>query len=391
MSKQCNKCGVVKPETEFYLAKGSRREQDCKQCRLARQKQFRANNPKAKFEPIDTGSKACADCGVVKPISDFQVNRVKKDGRKSVCGSCCSLLQKESTRSKGPIYNIGSCLDADVTDFVKASCDICNGIFEPMRPSHTRCEPCGYIARIQVFSMLKRARGGRKTGKVDSQAVIDISKKYLLATSCCYCARTFSDTITKSFDHIVPVCKGGTSDPDNINICCYDCNISKSRAPLADWIDLCIRVSEYNGALMIDFAVTHKDGYCDVCDIPFERKGQGCSQIRCAACVILTRTLISKALCRPMHKGEKCLPVSTQSISEVARKYIAAEQCCYCGDGFSYDVPKSFDHIIPICDGGDGSSDNIAICCLDCNRSKERLSVAYWKQLCALVVANMAK
>lgn len=46
--------------------------------------------------------------------------------------------------------------------------------------------------------------------------------------TCKACGATSSDGVKLEIDHIVPVSKGGTNDPDNLQVLCKTCNIGKS-------------------------------------------------------------------------------------------------------------------------------------------------------------------
>ena len=48
---------------------------------------------------------------------------------------------------------------------------------------------------------------------------------------CIYCGRG-SGIVELQIDHLVPVAKGGTNDPDNLVAACRDCNAGKSDATL---------------------------------------------------------------------------------------------------------------------------------------------------------------
>lgn len=45
-------------------------------------------------------------------------------------------------------------------------------------------------------------------------------------------------------------------------------------------------------------------------------------------------------------------------------------RCQYCGNKFAA-RELTFDHVVPRCDGGETSWDNIVACCLDCNSQKD--------------------
>jgi hypothetical protein len=45
--------------------------------------------------------------------------------------------------------------------------------------------------------------------------------------TCRYCGRQ-SDKVIMHIDHVIPVCEGGTNDPENLVTACADCNLGKS-------------------------------------------------------------------------------------------------------------------------------------------------------------------
>lgn len=49
---------------------------------------------------------------------------------------------------------------------------------------------------------------------------------------CAYCG---CESGPHEIDHIVPVKRGGTNDPDNLCVACRPCNISKSDLLLSEW------------------------------------------------------------------------------------------------------------------------------------------------------------
>jgi len=45
---------------------------------------------------------------------------------------------------------------------------------------------------------------------------------------CQYCGRTPADGVTLSVDHVIPLKKGGTDEPENLKTSCKSCNSAKS-------------------------------------------------------------------------------------------------------------------------------------------------------------------
>ena len=74
---------------------------------------------------------------------------------------------------------------------------------------------------------MKRKRG------VDP--VPDFAKEILLEryeSRCAYC-----DAPAETWDHVVPVAKGGQTEPDNILPSCIRCNSSKRDRDLDEWLE----------------------------------------------------------------------------------------------------------------------------------------------------------
>lgn len=45
---------------------------------------------------------------------------------------------------------------------------------------------------------------------------------------CIYCSIDLVDAATLSYDHIIPVVRGGVNSPDNLALCCMPCNWTKN-------------------------------------------------------------------------------------------------------------------------------------------------------------------
>ncbi|MDR3230046.1 MAG: HNH endonuclease [Synergistaceae bacterium] len=52
--------------------------------------------------------------------------------------------------------------------------------------------------------------------------------------TCCSCGRTPKDGVSLEVDHIMPRSRGGTDDPENLQIPCKKCNIGKSNRDSTD-------------------------------------------------------------------------------------------------------------------------------------------------------------
>ena len=96
-TKRCRQCGETKPTQEFHRNYANREglHNLCKTCRRA--------SDKRRFEKIEriladnppTGKKVCAKCKEETELTNFYVDRTKKDGRKTYCKQCSNTQKKK--------------------------------------------------------------------------------------------------------------------------------------------------------------------------------------------------------------------------------------------------------------------------------------------------------
>jgi hypothetical protein len=174
---------------------------------------------------------------------------------------------------------------------------------------------------------------------------------------------------------------------DKLEYCCKQC-ISKKRK----------KATRRNGKMWLpsNGGFDEKDSHlyitynCDICNVIFYP--HRASHKRCDVCGPISRYIVHHALTcvRTYSKCPKEKLELTTLIS-VSKKYIHALTCCYCSREFSKDNPKSIDHIIPVCLGGNNQSDNIDISCAECNRSKGGLPLDKWIDICKRVAYKETK
>lgn len=63
------------------------------------------------------------------------------------------------------------------------------------------------------------------------------TKKEPNIKSCYYCEREFDENLTKTRDHIIPLCKGGVNAQINLVYCCSECNGFKGGLMPEDFLD----------------------------------------------------------------------------------------------------------------------------------------------------------
>lgn len=79
--------------------------------------------------------------------------------------------------------------------------------------------PVGSVIPVENLTKGKRKRGGQAIMKSKRQTVYDRD-----GNKCLRCGSKYRLTL----DHVIPVCKGGSSDYDNLQTLCHSCNNEKA-------------------------------------------------------------------------------------------------------------------------------------------------------------------
>jgi 5-methylcytosine-specific restriction endonuclease McrA len=171
------------------------------------------------------------------------------------------------------------------------------------------------------------------------------------------------------------------ANPDGLDYYCKVCSSEKRKT-----------LARKNGSMYLDSKVGYNEsdahlyivGECEICRKSFYPIRS--NHKRCDICSYVAHDIVHHSLTgeRKYNKGfrRKVIP---SVVVEVSKRYVSACACCYCSRSFTDNNPKSIDHIIPICLGGGNESNNINICCLECNKAKAGLPLDKWISLCRLV------
>lgn len=84
----CHKFKALKYFSHDYGRKDTYRS-ICKECDRTLQKESRR-----KMQYIQIQYKQCSECGCIKPVPEFGLDKTKKDGHRSYCMECMKLQQK---------------------------------------------------------------------------------------------------------------------------------------------------------------------------------------------------------------------------------------------------------------------------------------------------------
>ena len=112
--KECSKCKVLKPRSEFSKNRGCKDglAGQCKACSAAATREYQKRNREANAgKEIDlTGTKKCSMCKVLKQRSEFSKDRSCKDGLRGQCKACKKAANRER-RKKNREVNAGREID----------------------------------------------------------------------------------------------------------------------------------------------------------------------------------------------------------------------------------------------------------------------------------------
>ena len=113
-NKNCQACGQEKPLDEFF-DKRKGKDNKCKECRLAYNRERYAktialHTKKYTFAPVEV--KVCNQCGIEKPVSEFNLANIHAVGAGKYRGECklCQRLWRQENKDKlsesGRLYRV---------------------------------------------------------------------------------------------------------------------------------------------------------------------------------------------------------------------------------------------------------------------------------------------
>ena len=213
----------------------------------------RQNSARAESEIPYPAEKRCSKCGTTKPAAAFSKSKREKDGLKSYCGGCGSVMrhawylrnaereiaktaewQKANPERKKRI--------AKHTYFnnhesrrgrAKAAYDRNKeAILATSRAKYAT--DAAYRAKMVANSNRRCVRKMNAAGSCTVAEWVSILEEY---NHCCaYCLRHESIVGKMSMDHMTPLARGGTNDPDNIAPACRPCNSSKNDKTVLEFL-----------------------------------------------------------------------------------------------------------------------------------------------------------
>lgn len=178
--------------------------------------------------------KTCKGCGLVLPEASFNVAYLKRDGsayRRAICPKCYVKRGAESLKKNPEARRAYICAwrRSDRGRAITAAAQRRHRAKpETKAKSAARYREYAARARDRLLLMwrLKSARRRVLVGDPRDISTDLISSKLLAqAWRCVYC---LTDLLRGyHLDHATPVSRGGNNDPDNLQLLCPPCNISK--------------------------------------------------------------------------------------------------------------------------------------------------------------------
>lgn len=181
------------------------------------------------LQKIQSDEKWCYRCKLWKPKANFSTDKTRGDGRKALCKACDYIrktpgpgkAERREKRGKGLVW-CRRCREWKPGNQVYA------GLCRPHANEETR----------RLYGTSKRFRMERRqhahSRKRNVAPIPPEAQEMLLEEfegKCAYCMKPAT-----TWDHIIPVARGGETIPSNIVPACTSCNSSKKTKDVFEWL-----------------------------------------------------------------------------------------------------------------------------------------------------------
>lgn len=218
--KECRRCKQTKPSIGFGLRKASRDglKSYCRTCESKAALEYSRRVKRVAIQhPVVIENKNCRSCRELKSASEFYRVKGYKDGLTGSCKRCVNAATVRHSR-----------LNPEMARKRKSKWRLAHP--DKVRESQRRRR----LANPEVSRVVVRRRRARMAGG-GNHTVEDIQE--LLARQGYECKVCGIDISRKyHVDHVVPIARGGSNWPSNLQILCPPCNHSKSAACMEEWL-----------------------------------------------------------------------------------------------------------------------------------------------------------
>lgn len=182
---------------------------------------------------LDAGLKRCTLGKHWPPTQDFHSNAARIDGLSTSCRYCWS---KYTRTTDGPGLREKR---ERLTEDGLAWCGKCKKWLPADQINHNRaCRPCTNQYARERYATVKRVRQERRqhshARKRNMKPISPDDQDTAMASTNGHCK--YCDRPATTFDHVIPVSKGGPSTIDNIVPACVFCNSSKKDRNVDEWL-----------------------------------------------------------------------------------------------------------------------------------------------------------
>lgn len=185
-------------------------------------------------------SKQCNRCGEVKPLQDYPKNAASPDGRYSLCKVCRSKKAKEY-RARPEVAAKEKARLAEAYEANKAA------LLERRRARYVANKPAERAKQVawrnaNLDQHRQMCRDWAKRNPLKMRAIVskrralihgnggaysaaDVARLMQAQNELCNACRCFLDDY--HVDHVIPISRGGINDASNLQLLCPTCNRSK--------------------------------------------------------------------------------------------------------------------------------------------------------------------
>lgn len=176
-------------------------------------------------EQDSTNLKTCTKCRLAQHQSHFNKRSASKDGLQPVCRACYSgyhslylVVAKDKRREYHQAWTEAN------REHVNANGRQWRAKNKELDKAHKKTWADANPENRRARNATRRARKQAAVGKYTQHDIEQL--KFRQRTRCTACGKKLDKF---HVDHIVPLAKGGTNNPQNLQLLCPPCNLSKSK------------------------------------------------------------------------------------------------------------------------------------------------------------------